>query len=372
MTRAGVRPDALRAAFEGKRVLLTGHTGFKGGWLALWLRSLGARVTGLALPPDTTPSLFEDARLSEVLEHVEGDVRDPDRVLAVVRQARPEVVFHLAAQSLVRRSYDEPVTTLATNVMGTAHLLDALRRDRVRAAVVVVTSDKCYENREWEHAYRETDPMGGSDVYSTSKGAAELVVQGYRRSFFPPERLAEHGVALATARAGNVIGGGDWAPDRLVPDCVRALAAGRPVEVRNPGSVRPWQHVLEPLLGYLILAAHLQGPEAARFCEAWNLGPALGGARPVADVVAAVVKAWGAGSWTASPPRPAYAEAARLRLSIEKAHDRLGWSPRWDVADAVRETVAWYRAHQRGVRGTELRDLSLAQVSAYLARGEDA
>jgi CDP-glucose 4,6-dehydratase len=367
VTRAAPRWDAeaLRRAFQGKRVLLTGHTGFKGGWLAVWLNALGARVTGFALPADTTPSFFADAGVAEVCEHVEGDVRDPAQVDAAVRKARPDVVFHLAAQALVRRSYEEPVVTLATNVLGTTHLLDALRRAKARCAVVVVTSDKCYENADGEHAHRESDPMGGGDIYSTSKGAAELVVQGWRRSFFPPERLPEHGVALATARAGNVIGGGDWAPDRLVPDCVRALAAGRPVEVRNPDHVRPWQHVLEPLSGYLLLGARLQGADRARYGEAWNLGPTPEGARSVEEMVESVVSAWGSGTWRRAKPGAAYPEAVKLRLSIEKAESRLGWSPRWTIADAVTHTIDWYRAHAEGARGAALREITLQQIDLY-------
>ncbi|HVE85079.1 MAG TPA: CDP-glucose 4,6-dehydratase, partial [Myxococcales bacterium] len=253
----------LRAAYQGKRVLLTGHTGFKGGWLALWLAELGAQVTGFALPPDTEPSFFNLAGVGDRCRHVVGDVRDPGELSRALSECSPHYVFHLAAQSLVRRSYERPIETLQTNVMGTAHLLEAIRQSRHRCALVVVTSDKCYENREWLYGYREHEPMGGHDVYSMSKGAAELLVASYRRSFFPPERLHEHGVALATARAGNVIGGGDWAPDRLVPDVVQALVDRRPVPVRNPGSVRPWQHVLEPAGAYLLLGARLAGAGTA-------------------------------------------------------------------------------------------------------------
>ncbi|BDG07171.1 CDP-glucose 4,6-dehydratase [Anaeromyxobacter paludicola] len=361
--------DDLRQAYAGKRVLLTGHTGFKGGWLALWLESLGARVTGFALPPPTSPSFFEDCGVAQLCEHVLGDLRDPAAVREVVRRSRPEVVFHLAAQPLVRLSYESPVETFETNVMGTAHLLEALRLEQRPAAVVVVTSDKCYENREWAYGYREEDALGGHDPYSASKGAAEIVAASYRRSFFAPARLAEHGVALATARAGNVIGGGDWAADRIVPDAARALAAGVPIPVRNPASVRPWQHVLEPLGGYLLLGARLLGApdEAARCCGPWNFGPAPESARPVRDVVEAAVRAWGSGSWQATPQVGAPHEAGLLRLAIEKAVSQLAWRPRWELEEAVGRTFAWYRARHEGAGPAAMRDLSLRQIGEYLS-----
>jgi CDP-glucose 4,6-dehydratase len=364
-------PKALSGAYRGKRVLLTGHTGFKGGWLAIWLASLEAEVTGLALAPNTDPSLFEDAHLGEVCRHLLGDIRDLGLLRRVVRETRPEAIFHLAAQPLVRLSYQDPILTLETNVLGTANLLEAVRLEGQRCAVVMVTSDKCYENREWVHGYRETDPMGGHDVYSMSKGAAELVVASYRRSFFSPERLADHGVAVASARAGNVIGGGDWAKDRILPDTVRALATGTPVPVRNPGAVRPWQHVLEPLGGYLLLGATLMGPDASHHCEAWNFGPAPESTRPVSEVVGAMVEAWGSGSWTTTPEENAPHEARLLRLSTEKAFAQLGWSARWGLREAVARTAEWYRARDRGARGKALRDLAVRQVAEYLesARG---
>ncbi|HSN93385.1 MAG TPA: CDP-glucose 4,6-dehydratase, partial [Anaeromyxobacteraceae bacterium] len=342
---------------------------FKGGWLSVWLSTLGAEVTGFALPPPTEPSFFVDAGVADLCRHVLGDVREPTRLREILREARPDVVFHLAAQSLVRRSYDRPIETLDVNVMGTAHLLEAIRLERRPCAVVVVTSDKCYENREWVHGYREPDPMGGHDVYSSSKGAAELVVQSWRRSFFPPARLAEHGVAVASARAGNVIGGGDWADDRLVPDAVRALATGAPVPARNPAAVRPWQHVIEPLAGYLLLGARLLGPDAPRFCEAWNFGPAPESTRPVSEVVEALVEAWGSGSWAGTPQPGAPHEAAALRLSIEKAWALLRWAPRWDLGSAVRRTVEWYRAREQGASPSVLRSLAVQQIARYLGEG---
>ena len=359
--------NALRSAFAGKRVLITGHTGFKGGWLTAWLASLEAEITGLGLEPNTDPSLFKDAGVSDICRHIVGDIRDLALLRRVVREARPEVIFHLAAQPLVRLSYEEPITTLETNVMGTANLLEAVRLERQRCAVVVVTSDKCYENRGWAYGYRENDAMGGHDPYSASKGAAELVVHSWRRSFFPPEKLADHGVALASARAGNVIGGGDWAKDRIVPDAVRALAAGKPVPVRNPSSVRPWQHVLEPLGGYLLLGARLLGGEAPSYCEAWNFGPAPESTRPVSDVVRTLVECWGLGSWVATPEMGAPNEARLLRLSIEKTFAHLGWSPRWGLREAVARTVEWYRARENGARGSVLRDFSLQQIEEYIS-----
>jgi CDP-glucose 4,6-dehydratase len=292
-------------------------------------------------------------------------VRDLAALRRAVREAEPHVVFHLAAQPLVRASYDRPIDTFETNVLGTANVLEAVRLERARCAVVVVTTDKCYENREWPFGYRETDPVGGHDPYSASKAAAELVVESYRRSFFPPASLREHGVALASARAGNVIGGGDWARDRIVPDAIRALGAGESVLVRNPGAVRPWQHVLEPLGGYLLLGARLLEGDAGA-CEAWNFGPRPEGTVPVSELVGAVVEAWGSGGWRATPQRGAPHEANVLRLAIEKAYARLGWSPRWPVREAVRQTVRWYALRHAGADASRLRAEMVAQIGAYL------
>jgi len=362
--------DELHRAYAGKRVFLTGHTGFKGGWLALWLRELGAQVFGYALPPEPKPTLFDEAGVATACESgVLADVRDLPLLETELRESRPDVIFHLAAQPLVRRSYEQPLETLTTNVVGTAHLLEAVRRIGRPCAVVVVTSDKCYENREWLHGYREEEALGGHDVYSMSKGAAELVTASWRRSFFPPARLASHGVAVATARAGNVVGGGDWAKDRIVPDCVAALAAGRPILVRSPDAVRPWQHVLEPLSGYLLLGARLLGGGAddrARFCEPWNFGPHLEDARPVREVVEAVIREWGAGAWEDRRDPSAPHEAGLLRLSIEKAQARLGWLPRWRFDETFARTVSWYRAFHGGLRGDALRALTVKQIREYM------
>ena len=354
----------LREAYRGRRVLITGHTGFKGSWLSLWLGELGAEVTGYSLPAPTAPSLFEAARVAQQVRHVDGDVRDRDRLLGVWRSARPEIVFHLAAQSLVRESYADPLATLATNVMGTANVLDVARHSPDRLSLVMVTSDKCYENREWVYAYRETDPMGGHDPYSMSKGAAELLVSSWRRSFFASEQ-ADADVACASVRAGNVIGGGDWATDRIVPDCVRALALGDDVAVRNPHAVRPWQHVLEPLSGYLLLGAGLlEGDDAQRraLSDAWNFGPETSNARPVRDLVDTLVRRWGSGGWQDVSEPDAPHEAHLLRLAIDKAHAGLGWEPRWDFATTVNHTVDWYKAFYGG---DDVRDWCRRQIATY-------
>lgn len=340
--------EDLVGAYRGKRVLVTGHTGFKGGWLALWLRELGASVTGFALPPDPKPSLFEAARVDQAVEHVEGDLRDLAKVRSVLRDCEPDYVFHLAAQPLVRRSYQEPLETIQTNVVGTAHVLEALRLEKRPCSVVIVTSDKCYENRETEHAYREDDPLGGHDVYSMSKGAAELVTASYRRSF-----LDDLGIAVSSARAGNVIGGGDWCADRLIPDAVKALAAGKPIPVRNPQSVRPWQHVLDPLHGYLVLGAR-------NLKTAFNFGPDE--AAPVQRVVELLIDRWGEGRWENRHDPRAPHEARLLMLSTGKAHALLGWRPRWSLAEAVSRTADWYKGYYR-----ERRTLCLEQIRDYAA-----
>ncbi len=347
------------ATWRGKRVLLTGHTGFKGAWLSLWLHRLGAEVTGLSLPAEEV-SLFRQARVDELVTHVEGDIRDMATVERAMQQARPEVVFHLAAQPIVRESYVTPVETFATNVQGTVHVLDACRRAPDLQAVVCVTSDKCYENREWIWPYRENDPMGGRDPYSASKGAAELVIAAYRKSFF------ESGPRIASVRAGNVIGGGDWAADRLIPDIVRAMLAGREVEIRAPHSVRPWQHVLEALGGYLMIGAQLmRGADWA--ASGWNFGPSESDARPVGWIVDRMVEKWGSGSYRfADGPQPH--EAKLLRLDCSKAFSELGWSPVWTLDDALNQIVEWHR--QVGA-GADARALSLEQLDDYRARLAD-
>jgi CDP-glucose 4,6-dehydratase len=346
--------------WTGKRVLLTGHTGFKGSWLTLWLATLGARVHGYALEPDTDPSLFRELRLERDIDHCVADIRDADAVRRRVTATRPEVVFHLAAQPLVRRSYAAPLLTWQTNVMGTVHLLDALRELDEACAVVIVTTDKVYENREWVHAYRETDRLGGHDPYSSSKAACELAVGSWRDSFFS----VDCPVRVATGRAGNVIGGGDWSEDRIVPDAIRALAADRPLVVRNPEAIRPWQHVLDPLAGYLRLAECLASSTDPRFQSAFNFGPDPSAARTVRDLVDLAFTIW-PGTLQAPPPGPAHHEAALLTLTNAKAAHDLGWTPRWDFHAAVGATVEWYRARHGGAG---VRDLSTADIARFQSR----
>ena len=346
-------------AFRNKTVWLSGHTGFKGAWLAQWLLELGANVHGFALEPDTEPALFDQLGLAKRLHHQIADIRDPAAVRESVKKSQPDFVFHLAAQPLVRLSYEQPLETYATNVMGTAHVLEALRGLKKPCAAVLVTTDKCYENREWLHGYREEDPLGGHDPYSSSKAAAEIAISAWRRSFFK-----NHPVKIASARAGNVIGGGDWAKDRIMPDCIRALQAGQPILVRNKAATRPWQHVLEPLSGYLWLAARLYQPLAApkrlvspksdeggseggstlnpQLASAFNFGPAHEANRTVAELVAEVLKHW-PGRWEDQSDPKAVHEAGLLQLSTDKAHALLGWSPVWPFSTTVERTVAWYR-----------------------------
>lgn len=357
-------PTDWTEAFRDRRVLVTGHTGFKGGWLSLWLSEIGADVTGYALAPWTEPNLFTVARLASRVRHVEGDVRDLPALRRAWNECRPDVVFHLAAQPIVRESYRNPVETVTTNVVGTTHVLELAREAEWPIAVVCVTSDKCYDNVEWAYGYREDDRLGGADVYSGSKAMAELIASSYRRSFF----TGVDRPAVATARAGNVIGGGDWSAERLVPDCVRALVAGRRIDVRNPRAVRPWQHVLEPLSGYLALGARLQrrdqGGLDAR--SAWNFGPTIPNARSVGAVVAAVIREWGGGEWRQPPGDGAGHEATLLRLAIDKAQMQLGWHPRWEFDEAIRRTVEWYRTFYDG-GDTVAR--AVAQIADYTAAG---
>lgn len=347
----------MRPAFwNGKRVFLTGHTGFKGSWLSLWLQQLGAQVTGYALEPATRPSLFEAASVAARMRSVIGDVRDLDRLRTSVEQERPEIVFHLAAQALVRPSYEQPVETYATNVMGTAHLLEAVRKCTSVRVVVVVTSDKCYENKERLEGYREGDPMGGADPYSSSKGCAELVTAAYRSSFFAAGRPA-----IASARAGNVIGGGDWAKDRLVPDVVRAFSANKAVTLRNPTAVRPWQHVLDPLAGYLLLTERMWSSGVAD-AEAWNFGPDEHDARPVQWLVERIAELWGGAPGWQQAKGSTLHEAHQLRLDCSKARGRLGWIPRVDLDTAIAWTVDWHRAHDRR---EDMREHTLARIRRY-------
>jgi CDP-glucose 4,6-dehydratase len=351
--------------WQGKRVFLTGHTGFKGSWLSLWLQQLGAHVTGYALAPPSNPSLFEAATVAQGMDSLTGDIRDAPALREAMQAARPEIVIHMAAQALVRYSYAHPVETYATNVMGLVNFYEAVRATPGVRAVVNVTSDKCYENKEWPWGYRENEPMGGYDPYSNSKACAELVTSGYRSSFFNPEKYEQHGVALASARAGNVIGGGDWAEDRLIPDMLRAIAAGRPVQIRSPHAIRPWQHVLEPLSGYLTLAEHLHSHGAA-YAEGFNFGPHDSDARPVEWIISRLCASWGDGAAWQLDGAPQPHEATYLKLDCAKARARLGWQPRWQLAHTIDQIVAWHRAH---AAGADMRALTLAQIAAYQSAG---
>ncbi|HEY6127050.1 MAG TPA: CDP-glucose 4,6-dehydratase [Candidatus Acidoferrum sp.] len=352
-----------RSFWKSRRVLLTGHTGFKGSWLSLWLDALGANVTGYALDSPTQPNLFERASVASSLRSVCGDIRDFPRLKSVIAECHPEVVIHMAAQSVVRRGYEDPIETYSSNVMGTVNLFEALRQLKQSCAVVNVTSDKCYRNREWIWGYRENEPMGGRDPYSSSKGCAELVTTAYRDSFFSPESITTHGVALASARAGNAIGGGDWTADQLIPDLLRAFLAGQPCLIRNPSAIRPWQFVLEPLCGYLMLAERLAG-EPSRFASAWNFGPAEADAKPVSWIADELARSWGnRASWNrdgAIHPK----EAHFLKLDASKSRTCLGWRPVLPLNSALGWIIEWWRAFEAG---GDLRRVTSAQIQRYEA-----
>ncbi|MEX3951329.1 CDP-glucose 4,6-dehydratase [Paraburkholderia sp. EG287B] len=347
--------------WRGKKVFLTGHTGFKGSWLTLWLQALGARVTGFSLAPTTKPNMFALARVADGIESIIGDIRNREFLLNAIKEAAPDVVIHMAAQPLVRESYVNPVETYETNVLGTVHLLEAVRHVPTVRSVVIVTTDKCYENREWEWGYRENEAMGGYDPYSSSKGCTELVTAAYRSSFFNPAAYDKHGVAIASARAGNVIGGGDWAVDRLIPDIIRAIGNGETVSIRSPNAIRPWQHVLEPLSGYLALAESLYtaGP---RHADAWNFGPNDSDAQPVQAIVERLTSQWGDNArWELDGNEHPH-EATYLKLDCSKARTRLGWRPRWSLDRTLDNIVSWYKA---AARGEDMRAVTLAQIDEY-------
>lgn len=349
--------------WHGKRVLLTGHTGFKGSWLSLWLQTMGAQVLGYALAPPTQPSLFAVAKVSDGLTSIIGDVRDLNALSAELAKFMPEIIIHLAAQPLVRYSYQNPVETYATNVLGTVHLLDAVRSTPSVKAVLCVTTDKCYENREWLWGYREHEALGGYDPYSSSKACAELVTAAYRNAYFSADSYTQHGVAVASARAGNVIGGGDWAADRLIPDILHALSEDRPVLIRNPNAIRPWQHVLEPLSGYLLLAQKLyeHGPA---YAEAWNFGPQDDDAKPVHWLADTLIKAWGGtAQWQLEGGNHPH-EAHYLKLDCSKAKSRLNWFPQWPLATALDAIVDW---QQHYLQGADMRAVCLRQIADYQA-----
>ena len=348
--------------WRGRRVFLTGHTGFKGGWLALWLARRGAQIRGYALDPPTEPNLFTAASVATVLDDIRGDTRDYARLESAMTAFAPEVVFHLAAQPILRHSYTDPLGTYSTNVMGTAHLLEAVRRTPSVRAVLCVTSDKCYQNQEWAWPYRETDTLGGFDPYSSSKACAEMVCFAYRSSFFPVNRLHEHHVALATARAGNVVGGGDWSKDRLIPDLIRGFQAGQPVLIRQPKAVRPWQHVLEPLSGYLLLAEKLlEAP--SQFCSSFNFGPNDEDVWPVERIATKLVEMWGDGAAWTRDSVPSVHEDHYLTLDTSKARRQLGWQPRLRIEANLEWTMKWYRDWQQGA---DMNRETLAQIAGFV------
>lgn len=356
------------AFWKDKRVFLTGHTGFKGAWLSLWLHSIGARVTGYALDPPTEPSLFKLLNLNELIEFRIADIRDLQTLASEMGKAGPEVVIHMAAQPLVRDSYELPVDTFSTNVMGTVNLLEAVRQTPEVLAVINVTTDKCYENREWDRGYREDESLGGYDPYSSSKACSELVTTAYRQSFFNPDNYDAHGVAVASARAGNVIGGGDWARDRLIPDSIRSFGKGEKILIRSPEAIRPWQHVLEPLAGYLILARKLV-EDGAMYAEAWNFGPYSHDEKPVIYLIERLCEGWGDGVGFRVDEAKHPHEATYLKLDCSKAMSRLGWRPQWDLENALNRIIQWYRIYRDG---GDIREICLSQISEYTSLAGEA
>ena len=357
----------FRKIYKNRKVLITGHTGFKGSWLSLWLTELGAKVIGYSLEPPTKPNLFEATNLKDKITHIIGDVRDEEYLTSVFEEKQPEFVFHMAAQPLVRLSYKEPKLTYETNVMGTVNVLEAVRKTNSIGVCVVITSDKCYENKEWVYGYRETDPMGGYDPYSSSKGCAELVTAAYRRSFFNPDDcVGNHGVALSSVRAGNVIGGGDWGDDRIIPDAIRALSQKNAVVIRNPLATRPWQYILEPLTGYLLLGASMYRG-GARYNGAWNFGPSDESITTVEELIKLVIEHWGNGNYAIDTSNHPH-EAGLLKLDTSKARTLLGWKPIYDICDVVDKTINWYKNFYEGMKEEELHKLMVGEIWEYVNR----
>ncbi|ACL17487.1 CDP-glucose 4,6-dehydratase [Methanosphaerula palustris E1-9c] len=354
--------DKLAETYRGRTVLITGHTGFKGGWLALWLESLGAHVIGYSLDPPTDPSFFQETELSRRITDIRGDILDQTKLDRVINEYRPDFVFHLAAQPLVRASYQSPRETFNVNVMGTVNVLESIRVSQHPTVCVCITSDKCYENKEWDYAYRENDPIGGHDPYSASKGAAEIVIASYRKSFFEPDG-SQPLCALSSARAGNIIGGGDWADDRIVPDCVRSLVNGETMLLRNPTAVRPWQFVLDPLFGYLLLAQRMK-EYPGEYSGAWNFGPYYSNNVDVQTLTGKIFREWGIGRWENMPQQNNLHEACFLKLDIAKSMTRLGWKPVYSIDDAIHKTIEWYMADFS--RAEEMYNFSLDQIAMYM------
>ncbi|MEW6606608.1 MAG: CDP-glucose 4,6-dehydratase [bacterium] len=357
----------LRQIYENRRVLVTGHTGFKGGWLSVWLTELRAKVIGYSLQPPTQPNLFESINLNDKIEHIIGDIRDEKNLLAIFEEYQPEFVFHLAAQPLVRFSYKEPKFTYETNIMGTVNLLEAVRKSRSVKVCVIITSDKCYENKEWIYGYREIDPMGGYDPYSSSKGCAELITASYRNSFFNPKDYGKiHQVSLSSVRAGNVIGGGDWGEDRLIPDCVKSFSKNKTVLIRNPHATRPWQYILEPLSGYLLLGA-LMYENGAKYSSGWNFGPNDESIIKVEEIVKCLIKHWGSGDYqidTSNVTQPH--EASLLKLDISKVRALLGWKPIYHIYESLEKTIMWYKSFYNDVGLEKLYEITVQEIRNYI------
>ena len=357
--------DVLKA-YKDKKVMITGHTGFKGSWFSLWLAKANANVYGYSMPPPSNPAMFDMLQLKDHVQHQLADIRDFTQLSKSIFRIRPDIIFHFAAQSLVGGGYASPLETMEVNTMGTAYLMEAVRQAGIPAAIVIITSDKSYKNREWTYGYRETDELGGDDPYSASKGAAELMVHCWRKSFFDPARVNEHGVRLASARAGNVIGGGDYAADRIIPDCIRYLQARESIVVRNPSHTRPWQHVLEPLGGYLTLGAKLlQQPRNAEYCDAFNFGPSVSSNRNVKQLVEEVIECWGEGSWYHLKNERANHETSLLHVSSDKAFHKLGWLPKWGFKETISNTIEWYKRASSVDDYRQLIDFTVGQIKQY-------
>jgi len=351
--------------YNGRKVLVTGHTGFKGGWLSLWVKELGAEVIGYSLDPPTKPSFFEAVDLKNKLIHIIGDVRDEKYLLSVFEKHQPEFVFHLAAQSLVRFSYKEPRLTYETNIMGTINVLEAVRKTNSVKVCIVITTDKCYENREWIYGYRENDPIGGYDPYSSSKGCAELITAAYRNSFFNPDNYGKnHDVALSTVRAGNVIGGGDWGEDRLIPDCVKTFSQNKIINIRNPQATRPWQYVLEPLSGYLLLGSKMY-KDGKRYNSAWNFGPNDNDIITVEEIVKSVIMNWGNGDYKVDTSNQPH-EAGLLKLDTSKARTFLGWKPVYNIYETIKRTTKWYKYFYNGIKKDKLYKITVNEIWDYI------